>query len=122
MFLSVLDCPCYCPLSCPRTVWVAVAQALLLSLSLLQSKSTGNASLLTVPFLEVTPPRNYAFLANRKLLHSKWETDGLDVFVEDKRSCQLKYSHIKVQNNRVEEGMLDHSCYIDVHCIPICSI
>lgn len=101
---------------------VAVEQAALLSLSLLQSKPTGDAPPLTVPFLEVTPSRNHAFLANRELLHSKWEADGLDVFVEDKRSCQLKYSHIKVQNNGVEEGMLDHSYYVDFHGIPIRSI
>lgn len=78
--------------------------------------------MLTVPFLEVTPSRNEAFLANRKLLHSKWEAHRLYIFVEDKRSCQFKYSHIKVQNHGVEEGMWDHSCYIDFHCILICSI
>lgn len=94
----------------------------MLNLSLFQSKPTDNTSLLTIPFLEVSPPRNYAFLANRKLLHSEREADGLDVFVEDKWSCQLKYSYIKVQKDGVEERMWDHSCYADFHCTPISSI
>lgn len=87
-----------------------------------QSKSTDKAPLLTIPFLEVSPPRNDAFLANRKLLHRKREADGLDVFAEDKGFCQLKYSHVEVQKDRVEERMLDDPCYVDSHCVIICSI
>lgn len=99
-----------------------MVQALLLNLSLFQSKSSDKAPLLTIPLLEVSPPRNDAFLANRKLLHRKWEADRLDVFAEDKGFCQLKYSHIEVQKDRVEERMLDDSCYVDFHRVPICSI
>lgn len=106
----------------PRTVWVTVVQALLLNLSLFQSKSTDKAPLLTIPFLEVSPPRNDAFLANRKLLHRKREADGLDVFAEDKGFCQLKYSHVEVQKDGVEERMLDDPCYVDSHRVLICSI